>query len=787
MISEMRSYVLDLVLSEFETGHILCDDYNEFKELIKEDGYRPSKEMYRLYCECHELGPVGFYEEYRDELSFSDDFIREYGQAEDAEGSYITGEDLRVAIDEEMPFIRENIGENGTLDDAVNDFMLACEEANKSADRSEVETILADYFDSETADTISEALSNMDKLRKAFPELNNPALTEAREEIEGQISMFDEPDCSEKIRNAVGILYDMDRFVLDVMDNEYWLAMGVPDAEFLETSREDAMDNCDEHDWLIKDENNFVEEDFIDLLHAFENATEDPNEYDVARRDEIIAAAKALLHEKTNESYDEEGNPEKCQNCGTLLNDQGTCPKCDDGEEDLDECDKALNEETLTEGPFGKFTQAVKDTFDPMKRADRSRERADKKVANQNLKILARDFDGKGNKWTFKIKDGNSYKDYNQQEWVRMFRDAHDELKADPESAEARAKIAQQSNAIVIDENNMYVRRGLEDFLGNPFKFSEGKNDTPKQAYTVKVPSEAEVAEEEREEAAADRAEQAAVSKIDPATVTRFAKLATVMSKVLYHQKDGKMYRLRNLAELKPEMLPDVYLTSKGGKPLSEILPELKSQDLIEMLESDEYDDYMDESWGLDSVETDLDEGLSEEERAQLFDLAREIGIKNGADANKFVKNERAAGESTLDTLKRYRDGLGDDFELIEEVETEYEDLSANLISYNDLLASMVDNSTQEQIDGTIRTLDKVAKYFKVKPENLAIFRDSIPSEYDPITWMDDGEFISKYLGVYFVADIKIVKEELGSTMWLYFKSVDEADKYLKAAQRGNI
>lgn len=728
MISEMRSYVLDLVLSEFETGHILCDDYNEFKNLIKEDGYRPSKEMYRLYCECHELGPVGFYEEYRDELSFSDDFIREYG----------------------FEFEEEN-NEDSELEEAV--------------------------------EVINEE-SNMDKLRKAFPELNNPALTEAREEIEGQISMFDEPDCSEKIRNAVGILYDMDRFVLDVMDNEYWLSMGVPDAEFLESSREDAMDNCDEHDWLIKDENNFVEEDFIDLLHAFENATEDPNEYDVARRDEIIAAAKALLHEKKDESYDEEGNPEKCQNCGTLLNDQGTCPKCDDGEEDLDECDNVLNEETLTEGPFDKLKQAAKDAFDPMKRADRSRERADKKVANQNLKILARDFDGKGNKWTFKIKDGNSYKDYNQQEWVRMFRDAHNELKADPESAEARAKIAQQSNAIVIDENNMYVRRGLEDFLGNPFQFSEGKNDTPKQAYTVKVPSEAEA---EREEAAADRAEQAAVSKIDPATVARFAKLATVMSKVLYHQKDGKMYRLRNLAELKPEMLPDVYLTNKGGKPLSEILPELKSQDLIEMLESDEYDDYMDESWGFDSVETDLDEGINDEERAQLFDLAREIGIKNGADANKFVKNERAAGESTLDTLKRYRDGLGDDFELIEEVEPEYEDLSANLISYDELLAGMVDNSTQEQIDATIRTLDKVARYFKVKPEQLAIFRDSLPSEYDPITWMDDGEFISKYLGVYFVADIKIVKEELGSNMWLYFKSAEEADKYLKAAQRGNI
>lgn len=49
------------------------------------------------------------------------------------------------------------------------------------------------------------------------------------------------------------------------------------------------------------------------------------------------------------ESYDEEGNPEKCDNCGTLLNDLGTCPKCDDGEEDygdeeLDEAAKSVFE-----------------------------------------------------------------------------------------------------------------------------------------------------------------------------------------------------------------------------------------------------------------------------------------------------------------------------------------------------------------------------------------------------------------------------------------------------------
>ena len=42
-----------------------------------------------------------------------------------------------------------------------------------------------------------------------------------------------------------------------------------------------------------------------------------------------------------NECYDKYGHPEKCEKCITMLNDMGTCPKCDDGEEDLEECKKA--------------------------------------------------------------------------------------------------------------------------------------------------------------------------------------------------------------------------------------------------------------------------------------------------------------------------------------------------------------------------------------------------------------------------------------------------------------
>lgn len=42
-------------------------------------------------------------------------------------------------------------------------------------------------------------------------------------------------------------------------------------------------------------------------------------------------------YEATSESYDKDGNHEKCDNCGTLLTDAGECPKCDLGDEEVNE------------------------------------------------------------------------------------------------------------------------------------------------------------------------------------------------------------------------------------------------------------------------------------------------------------------------------------------------------------------------------------------------------------------------------------------------------------------
>lgn len=100
---------------------------------------------------------------------------------------------------------------------------------------------------------------------------------------------------NEKIITAVGILFDMDKFVMDVYDNESWLTYGVPDGEFEEDTRADAEANYTEHDWLITDGDEFVCEDFQDFIDAFKGATRNSRDYDRVQRDSIVKEAEDFL------------------------------------------------------------------------------------------------------------------------------------------------------------------------------------------------------------------------------------------------------------------------------------------------------------------------------------------------------------------------------------------------------------------------------------------------------------------------------------------------------------
>lgn len=84
-LEDDKQQVLEMVQMEYESGHLIGgDDFNEFKKVLKDDGITANfKKLYDYYLELHDLGPSGFYQEYKDTLEFDSDFVAEYGDEED--------------------------------------------------------------------------------------------------------------------------------------------------------------------------------------------------------------------------------------------------------------------------------------------------------------------------------------------------------------------------------------------------------------------------------------------------------------------------------------------------------------------------------------------------------------------------------------------------------------------------------------------------------------------------------------------------------------------------------
>lgn len=81
-----RDIILDVVKGKYETGHGYLEDKGDYEEAL---GRRLTDAKYEqleeFYSDLMDLGPEGFYEEYKDMLDFDPDFIAEYGYSEDNE------------------------------------------------------------------------------------------------------------------------------------------------------------------------------------------------------------------------------------------------------------------------------------------------------------------------------------------------------------------------------------------------------------------------------------------------------------------------------------------------------------------------------------------------------------------------------------------------------------------------------------------------------------------------------------------------------------------------------
>ena len=72
---ELKREIVEVVAMSFETGHFSFDGFEDFKREYP----NCSKKAWEYYCELVNLGPVGFYEEFKDTYDFDPMFVEEYG------------------------------------------------------------------------------------------------------------------------------------------------------------------------------------------------------------------------------------------------------------------------------------------------------------------------------------------------------------------------------------------------------------------------------------------------------------------------------------------------------------------------------------------------------------------------------------------------------------------------------------------------------------------------------------------------------------------------------------
>lgn len=72
---ELKQEIMEVVAMSFETGHFTFDSFEDFKREYP----KSSKKAWEYYCELVQMGPVGFYEEFKDVYNFDPMFVEEYG------------------------------------------------------------------------------------------------------------------------------------------------------------------------------------------------------------------------------------------------------------------------------------------------------------------------------------------------------------------------------------------------------------------------------------------------------------------------------------------------------------------------------------------------------------------------------------------------------------------------------------------------------------------------------------------------------------------------------------
>ncbi len=157
-----QKYILEIVKDGFETGHMPYDDFNEFSKDDNLQAFETPEvqllDMWEFYNELINMGPAGFYDEYYDELEFSDDYKAEYGSEE----PHIDDETDNAPIENELPsqYIRGPVYPKPEGDGPKAYWTLKIDALDKSEDEPKVFTTYIFCMDKEHA---------MDYMTKTYP------------------------------------------------------------------------------------------------------------------------------------------------------------------------------------------------------------------------------------------------------------------------------------------------------------------------------------------------------------------------------------------------------------------------------------------------------------------------------------------------------------------------------------------------------------------------------------------------------------------------------------------
>ena len=160
-----NDFILDIVKMGYETGYQIFDSYEDFIEDEEVQDIEDKEAAWDFYCDLIDMGPAGFYEEYRDELDFDPDFIAEYGNDEDLE------ESAKVTNESNLDSL-SNVSEGNSSDSKTIEIV------------TEKDTF-GDY-----KENVFTALDNIDALISSYQEVNKDSLKELIAALEEELDII---------------------------------------------------------------------------------------------------------------------------------------------------------------------------------------------------------------------------------------------------------------------------------------------------------------------------------------------------------------------------------------------------------------------------------------------------------------------------------------------------------------------------------------------------------------------------------------------------------------------